>query len=143
MSSCILTAHSLEDDCCEGIMAPALSPVVFHAGDISYARGYASLWEGFSHQIGTVASHVLWMTADGNLERDFLRSGSYYNGSDSCGECGAPYNRRLMMPIFNASLGRCEVLLDHVWSCACHRDLDRARIRPTLSLDSTHSFSMR
>jgi phosphodiesterase/alkaline phosphatase D-like protein len=40
--------------------------VVFHIGDISYARGYVSQWETFFDQIGSVASRVPWMACPGN-----------------------------------------------------------------------------
>eukprot|EP00731_Ephydatia_muelleri_P019790 Em0012g615a len=38
------------------------------------------------------------MVCIGNHERDFPNSGAYYNGTDSNGECGVPYEKRFPMP---------------------------------------------
>ena len=38
------------------------------------------------------------MTSIGNHERDFPNSGSVWNGTDSGGECGVPYEHRFKMP---------------------------------------------
>lgn len=38
------------------------------------------------------------MTIDGNHERDFPSSGSYWTGTDSGGECGVPLAKRFHMP---------------------------------------------
>jgi len=66
--------------------------MVLHIGDISYARGYAFLWDYFFHNIEPVASAVPYMVCIGNHEYDyygqpFAPSWSNYN-SDSGGECG-------------------------------------------------------
>lgn len=72
--------------------------VVMHIGDISYARGYASVWDEFFDQIQGIATAVPYMVCIGNHERDFPNSGSYYTGYDSGGECGVAYERRFQMP---------------------------------------------
>ena len=72
--------------------------VVMHIGDISYARGYASVWDEFFEQIQGIATSAPYMVCIGNHERDFPNSGSYYTGTDSGGECGVPYERRFPMP---------------------------------------------
>lgn len=72
--------------------------LVLHIGDISYAVGYASQWDEFMQQILPVATAVPYMTCIGNHERDYPHSGCYYNGTDSGGECGVPYEARFIMP---------------------------------------------
>ena len=72
--------------------------LVMHIGDISYANGYASVWDEFFDQIQEVATTVPYMVCIGNHERDFPKSGSFYTGSDSEGECGVPYEKRFPMP---------------------------------------------
>ena len=72
--------------------------VVMHIGDISYARGYASVWDEFFDQIEGIATAAPYMVCIGNHERDFPNSGSFYTGTDSGGECGVPYERRFPMP---------------------------------------------
>jgi len=52
----------------------------------------------FLGQIQPVASRVPYMTCIGNHERDYLNSGAHYNGTDSGGECGVPYESRFPMP---------------------------------------------
>jgi hypothetical protein len=72
--------------------------LVLHIGDISYAVGYSSQWDTFMDQIEPIASYVPYMTCIGNHERDFPNSGSVWDGVDSGGECGAPYETRFKMP---------------------------------------------
>ncbi|VFQ92251.1 unnamed protein product [Cuscuta campestris] len=78
---------------------PAL---VSHIGDISYARGYAWLWDNFFAQIEPVASRVPYHVCIGNHEYDWLLQpwkpewSSY--GKDGGGECGVPYSLRFHMP---------------------------------------------
>jgi len=72
--------------------------LVLHIGDIAYAVGYSAQWDQFFEQIGPVASRVPYMTCIGNHERDFPHSGAFYNGTDSGGECGVPYEHRMIMP---------------------------------------------
>lgn len=81
-------------------MVRALSEhqLVVHIGDISYARGIESEWDNFFDQVAPVASHLPYMTCIGNHERDFPSSGSLWDGTDSGGECGVPYESRLQMP---------------------------------------------
>lgn len=61
-------------------------------------------------QIAPIAQRVPYMTLPGNHERDFPDSGfqkfliiliclgSFFNGTDSGGECGIPYEKRFPMP---------------------------------------------
>eukprot|EP01117_Protostelium_nocturnum_P003426 TRINITY_DN1444_c0_g3_i2.p1 TRINITY_DN1444_c0_g3~~TRINITY_DN1444_c0_g3_i2.p1 ORF type:complete len:577 (+),score=193.02 TRINITY_DN1444_c0_g3_i2:202-1932(+) len=63
--------------------------LVYHVGDISYARGYSYQWDEFMDQIRPVASKVPWMTLPGNHEIIF---------PDAGGECGVAYQRRFLMP---------------------------------------------
>lgn len=72
--------------------------MILHIGDISYATGFLAEWDFFLEMIGPVASRVPYMTAIGNHERDFPNSGSYYEGLDSGGECGVPYEMYFQMP---------------------------------------------
>mmetsp|Transcript_7002 Transcript_7002/g.16780 ORF Transcript_7002/g.16780 Transcript_7002/m.16780 type:complete len:454 (-) Transcript_7002:1012-2373(-) len=77
--------------------APTLG---IHIGDISYAQGYASQWDNFYTQLEPLASHIPWMMASGNHERDFPGSGDRFGVvQDSGGECGVPHEKRAIMPI--------------------------------------------
>jgi len=71
---------------------------VLHVGDLSYANGYSAEWDQFMSQILPVATRVAYMTSGGNHEIDYPNATSYYNGTDSGGECGVPYNARFTMP---------------------------------------------
>ncbi|KAI4333044.1 hypothetical protein L6164_017899 [Bauhinia variegata] len=71
---------------------------VFHIGDISYARGFLVEWDFFLNLIKPLASRVSYMTAIGNHERDYDKSGSVYITPDSGGECGVPYEAYFPMP---------------------------------------------
>ncbi|KAE8648459.1 nucleotide pyrophosphatase/phosphodiesterase-like [Cucumis sativus] len=71
---------------------------VFHIGDISYATGFLVEWDFFLHLINPIASRLPYMTAIGNHERDYLKSGSVYSLTDSGGECGVPYETYFQMP---------------------------------------------
>ncbi|XP_043692993.1 probable inactive purple acid phosphatase 27 [Telopea speciosissima] len=71
---------------------------IFHIGDISYATGFLVEWDYFLHQIGPLASHVSYMTAIGNHERDYIDSGSVFITPDSGGECGVVYETYFPMP---------------------------------------------
>lgn len=62
--------------------------MVFHIGDITYANGYISQWDQFTQQVEEITSRVPYMVASGNHERDWPNSGSFFNGTDSGGECG-------------------------------------------------------
>ena len=98
MPGSILTTLALTADIEYGVVNLTASPAVFHIGDISYARGYASLWEQFFSQISAMTPHLPWMTIDGNHERDWPDSGSSFAGGDSGGECGVALAQRFHMP---------------------------------------------
>jgi len=72
--------------------------LVLHIGDISYAVGYEAQWDQFFEQVEPITSTKPYMTCIGNHERDYPDSGAYYNGTDSGGECGVPYEHYLAMP---------------------------------------------
>lgn len=80
---------------------PAL---ISHIGDISYARGYAWLWDNFFTQIEPVASQIPYHVCIGNHEYDWplqpwRPDWSYaIYGKDGGGECGVPYSLRFIMP---------------------------------------------
>lgn len=71
---------------------------VFHVGDISYAMGYAAIWDIFFAMQDAYAlqSRVPYQVVLANHESDFPGGGpagvgpSYYNGTDSGGECSVP-----------------------------------------------------
>ncbi|RVW52657.1 putative inactive purple acid phosphatase 24 [Vitis vinifera] len=50
-----------------------------------------------------MASTVPYMVASGNHERDWPNSGSYYDGTDSGGECGVPAETTFYFPAKNRS----------------------------------------
>ena len=74
--------------------------MLLHAGDISYARGFGSMWDSYFDTMGPIAGRVPYMTAIGNHEQDWSGHGATFNVSneDSGGECGAAYDARLPMP---------------------------------------------
>ncbi|KAK2572788.1 putative inactive purple acid phosphatase 2 [Acropora cervicornis] len=88
--------------------------LVIHDGDISYARGYAYIWEQWFALIEPYATIVPYMVAIGNHEQDHLSGGSKDPsgapgegfhpwwapgyGTDSGGECGVPMFYRFHMP---------------------------------------------
>ena len=86
---------------------------VFHAGDLSYALGFAINWEIWMTLIEPYASLAPYMINIGNHEQDHLVGGakdpshapgegfhpSWGNfGHDSGGECGVPVSYRFKMP---------------------------------------------
>jgi len=74
--------------------------LVMHVGDISYAQGYIADWDVFFDQLHPLTSKVPYMTVPGNHERLYPFSGDRYDtGTDSGGECGVAYDRRLKMPV--------------------------------------------
>ncbi|CAM6083490.1 unnamed protein product [Calypogeia fissa] len=75
--------------------------ILFLIGDLSYANGYVSQWDQFLEQVEGFTSRVPFMTASGNHERDFPLTGSFYNTSDSGGECGVPAQTLFTMPATN------------------------------------------
>ncbi|XP_031500928.1 probable inactive purple acid phosphatase 1 [Nymphaea colorata] len=72
---------------------------VFHIGDISYATGFLVVWDYFLQLITPIASHVPYMTAIGNHEKDYVNSNSVYITPDSGGECGVAYETYFQMPM--------------------------------------------
>lgn len=77
--------------------------IVFHIGDLSYANGYLSEWDQFTSQIEPIASHVPYMVASGNHERDWPGTGSFYKNMDSGGECGVPAETMFYVPAKNGA----------------------------------------
>lgn len=77
---------------------------VSHIGDISYARGYAWIWDQFFTQIESIASRVPYHVCIGNHEYDWPLQpwkpdwSMYIYGKDGGGECGVPYSLRFNMP---------------------------------------------
>ncbi|XP_015775723.1 PREDICTED: probable inactive purple acid phosphatase 2 [Acropora digitifera] len=87
--------------------------LVFHVGDISYARGYGYIWDQWHELIEPYATLIPYMVGIGNHEQDHLSGGSkdpsgapgegwhpiWGNfGDDSGGECGVPMYYRFHMP---------------------------------------------
>ncbi|XP_019462464.1 PREDICTED: nucleotide pyrophosphatase/phosphodiesterase-like [Lupinus angustifolius] len=75
--------------------------IVFHIGDITYANGYLSQWDQFTAQVEPIASKVPYMTASGNHERDWPNTGSFYDTTDSGGECGVLAQTMFYVPAEN------------------------------------------
>ncbi|KAI5656273.1 hypothetical protein M9H77_25066 [Catharanthus roseus] len=75
--------------------------IVFHIGDLTYANGYISQWDQFTSQVEPISSVVPYMIASGNHERDWPDSGSFYDGTDSGGECGVPAQNMFFVPAEN------------------------------------------
>ncbi|KAL3499104.1 hypothetical protein ACH5RR_041836 [Cinchona calisaya] len=75
--------------------------IVFHIGDITYANGYISQWDQFTSQVEPIASSVPYMIASGNHERDWPGTGSFYDGTDSGGECGVLAQNMFFVPAKN------------------------------------------
>lgn len=77
---------------------------ISHIGDISYARGYAWLWDLFFTQIEPVASRAPYHVCIGNHEYDWPLQpwkpswAEQVFGNDGGGECGVPYSSRFLMP---------------------------------------------
>jgi hypothetical protein len=55
-------ATAMQQDFIDGSILKNMSAAVFHIGDISYARGFATLWEQFFYQISNMSTSVPWMT---------------------------------------------------------------------------------
>lgn len=75
--------------------------IVFHIGDICYANGYLSQWDQFTAQVEPIASAVPYMIASGNHERDWPDTGSFYQNTDSGGECGVLAQNMFYVPAEN------------------------------------------
>jgi hypothetical protein len=71
---------------------------VFHGGDISYAVGFAAVWDFFLDMISPIAGSALYLTTVGNHESDWPGSASYFAVEDSGGECGVTATTLLPMP---------------------------------------------
>ncbi|XP_066910739.1 uncharacterized protein [Clytia hemisphaerica] len=84
---------------------------VYHHGDISYARGYAYIWDQWFDLIQPYASLIPYMVGVGNHEQDHMNGHehdpsnqpnfhpTWFNGyTDSGGECGVPTVHRFHMP---------------------------------------------
>jgi hypothetical protein len=82
--------------------------LALHIGDISYARGYATIWEWFFAEIAPIAQRVPYMVSIGNHEFDYilqpLRPIWSNFGNDSGGECGVPFMKRFTMPTQGTNL---------------------------------------
>ena len=75
---------------------------VVHAGDLSYAIGYAHRWDLFASRLEGLADRVPYLTGLGNHERDWPGSGSISDFMDSGGECGIPTTVRFPSPTQNS-----------------------------------------
>ncbi|XP_065649477.1 uncharacterized protein LOC100198144 [Hydra vulgaris] len=87
---------------------------IYHNGDISYARGYAYIWEQWFKLVEPYSTLVPYMVGIGNHEYDHVTGGEkdpsgapgdggfrpdWFNGhSDSGGECSVPMFKRFHMP---------------------------------------------
>lgn len=75
--------------------------ILFHIGDLAYANGYISQWDQFHEQVGETAARVPYMVTNGNHERDYPGTGSFFQNMDSGGECGVPAQVMYHMPTRN------------------------------------------
>ena len=71
---------------------------VFHGGDLSYARGYMAVWDFYMDQMGPLTSSALYFSTVGNHESDWPLGYTFYNVSDSGGECGVACQTMYPMP---------------------------------------------
>lgn len=72
--------------------------LVLNIGDTSYADGVSSEWDEFFHQIAPIAQYRPWMACVGNHELDWPIDYSFFNSTDSGGECGIPLEMRFELP---------------------------------------------
>ncbi|MQL79800.1 hypothetical protein Taro_012250 [Colocasia esculenta] len=75
--------------------------IVFHIGDLPYANGFISQWDQFTEMVSPISARVPYMVASGNHERDWPNSGSFYENTDSGGECGVPAETMFYVPAEN------------------------------------------
>ncbi|XP_062115946.1 probable inactive purple acid phosphatase 27 [Humulus lupulus] len=75
--------------------------LLFHIGDMAYADGYLSEWDQFVAQVSPISSVVPYMVASGNHERDWPNTGSFWDNTDSGGECGVPAETLYYVPADN------------------------------------------
>eukprot|EP01080_Neovahlkampfia_damariscottae_P005662 gene5662-9478_t len=71
---------------------------IFHNGDISYSYGYLYGWDYFGFDTEKLSSKVPYMVSIGNHEYGYFGSPfhtnwTYYDGEDSGGECGVPFQK--------------------------------------------------
>ncbi len=92
-----------------------------------------SQWDEFFDEIQPIAAQVAYMVCIGNHERDFPNSGSYYQGTDSGGECGVPYERRFPMP---------RPSLDEPWWAHKHPPVKAASVNQMSHSQNLTSFVM-
>jgi acid phosphatase type 7 len=71
---------------------------IYHGGDISYATGYLAVWDFYMEMMGPVTGSVVYLTTVGNHESDYPSSPSYYQGTDSGGECSVLTTKLMPMP---------------------------------------------
>jgi hypothetical protein len=71
---------------------------IYHGGDISYATGYAAVWDFYLDMMSPVTAGVPYLTTVGNHESDWLNSASLYSNTDSGGECGVMTTTHIPMP---------------------------------------------
>lgn len=88
----ILTAESIAARVSTGNI-----DMIYHGGDISYATGYAAVWDFFLDMVSPMTSGVTYLTTVGNHESDWWYN-SYYKTYDSGGECGVVATTLLTMP---------------------------------------------
>jgi len=69
-------------------------------GDISYARGFAAIWESFFDAMEPVFAAAPMIVATGNHEANWPGSSSAWNTSslDSGGECNVVFRHRFLQP---------------------------------------------
>lgn len=69
-------------------------------GDISYARGFAAIWESFFDAMEPVFSAAPVLAVTGNHEANWPGAGTAWNTSslDSGGECNAAFQHRFLQP---------------------------------------------
>ena len=91
-SPAVNVSASLASDAASGTIDAA-----FLFGDLSYATGYASVWDEWQEEITPWASRVPFLVNMGNHEFDSPPDtwptdspGDVYGGADSGGECGVP-----------------------------------------------------
>ncbi|EER01403.1 Nucleotide pyrophosphatase/phosphodiesterase, putative [Perkinsus marinus ATCC 50983] len=96
-----------------------------HIGDVSYAMGYARVWDLFGTALEGVAMRMPYMVSIGNHEFDYTSGGwhpSWGNfGSDSGGECGVPTKHRYQFPYwyYSFSFGLVHYVMlssEHDWT---------------------------
>jgi hypothetical protein len=72
--------------------------MVLNIGDLSYAKGNMGLWDAYLEQQSFISHYLPTMTGVGNHERSWTGSGGLFDGVDSRGECGVPYEKFYPMP---------------------------------------------